>query len=304
MGVMGPDQNLTAGHTSQTRAFSSYKSSYFHSEWGKRWAYGIVIDTVPPPPPDELTVRADSARKRVVVSFKLPLNQQRDIYFMRLFRKLQDQNGADITGWVRVGSNWGPENVLYFDTDVDFFQNNQIRYVYTAQTVTRHNEYSSFSDQLSTRLNKDFMTYGEYPVDFVSQAGVRVEHHGAFGTYPHRRFFTEVIVPNEVRFSFSGRSAHGNIALDGNQYFVRVESLDTGEKFDYPIEIIYNNQPARVEKKDLSVFVSAFKMSKGKEERSSVLEPVFRDWGETGELPRTNSAGVAGHRVFMPSGIR
>lgn len=306
MGVQGPEPALFAGHTSQTRAFSFYRSSYFNGEWSKNWAYGIVLDTVPPNPPDELTVRPDSARKRIVVSFKLPINEQRDIYYMRLFRKLQDQDGNDLTGWTEVGSHWGPENVLYFDTDVDFFQRNQKRYVYAAQTVTRHNEYSPLSDQLATRLNQDFITYGEHGVDFVSQAGVKLELHGAFATYPFKRAFTELVVPNDAHFTFTGRTATGNIALDGNRYFVRLESLDTGETKEYPIQLVYNNQTTRIDRKTLSVFVPGYKPQKtAPVGKAPAPTPVFRNWSVSKPLSKTLVASkTTAKRVFMPSGIK
>jgi hypothetical protein len=264
-----------------------------------------VIDTDPPSPPDEMTVRPDSVRKQIAVSFKLPLNNQMDIYYMRLFRKLQDQNGVDLTSWVQVGSNWGPENVLYYDTDVDFFQNNHIRYAYAAQTVTRHNEYSSLSDQLSSRLNSEYAAYGEYPIDFMSQAGVKLEHHGAFAVSPYKRYLTELVVPNDANFTFSGRHAHGTIALDGNQYFVRIESLDTGEKIDYPINIIYNNQATKINRKTLSVANQSFTtpVTKPVGTNPSVV-PVYRNWKSDKQLPRSITRNPVGKRNFMPSGIK
>lgn len=308
MGVEGPEPTLGVGHTSQTRAFSFYRSSYFHSEWSKTWAYGMVIDVVPPAPPDELQVRPDSIRKRMVVSFKLPQNDQRDIYYMRLFRKLQDADGNDLTGWIVIGQDWGPENVLYFDEDVDFYQNNHIRYVYCAQTVTRHNERSSLSTQLAARLNSDYVTYGEYPIEFVSQPGVKMEHHGAFASYPFRRFLSELVVPNDSEFSFSGRTANGNIALDGNQYYIRIESLDTGETKDYPIQITYNNLPTKVNRKSLALSAQGTKSKKAQETapKRPMKEPVFRNWAPSKPIPRTvvTNRSMANRRNFMPSGIK
>jgi hypothetical protein len=308
MGVMGPEPTLFSGHTSQTQALAPYRSSYFNGEWSKTWAYGIVMDTVAPSPPDEMTVRPDSARKQIVVNFKLPLNQQRDIYYMRLFRKLQDQNGSDLTGWMEIGSKWGPENVLFYDTDVDFFQKNHIRYVYAAQTFTRHNEYSPLSDQLATRLNQDYNTYGEYGVDFVSQAGVKLELHGAFATYPFRRFYTETVVPNDAPFTFAGREANGNIALDNSQYYVRLESLDTGEIKTYPIQLVYNNQKTRVENQKVAVVVPSMKMPTARPQpvgKNPTPPPVFRDWIPNQNLPKTaSSLKATAKKVFMPQGIK
>lgn len=311
MGILGSEPTVGIGAISQTRSFSPYNSSYFHSEWSKDWAYGMTIDAVAPSPPDELRVRPDSSRKQVVVSFKLPTNQQRDIYYMRLFRKLQDENGIDVTGWTRVGSDWGPENVLFFDRDVDFFQDNHVRYVYAAQTVTRHNEFSPLSEQLGTRLNRDFVTYGEYPISFVSQAGVKLEYHGAFGVYPFHRADTELVIPMQTPFVFSGRVAHGNIALDGNMYFVRIESLDTGEVHDYPISIVYNNLPTRIDRKNLTVSVPTKTggTTPPTTPPPTFPTPVFRDWTPMNgqpPLPRgtVSTKPVASRNTFGPGGLR
>ncbi len=228
----------TAGGLQQTRSFSGYKSSYFHSEWSKKWTYGIVIDPVAPSPPDELTVIPDSPRKRIMVTFKIPYNEQRDIYYMRLLRKIQDDHGNDLTDWVQVGPKPGydtSKNVIFYDDHVDYYENNPVKYVYAAQTVTRHGEISGLSDQLAGRLNQRFSIYGEFPVEFVSQQGVKLQHHGAFSTFPFKRFYGEIVVKNGHRMNLSVLELFGNQNMDSVQYWLRVESLDTGEKKDIPI---------------------------------------------------------------------
>jgi hypothetical protein len=256
VGVNGEDPLTIQRNGSQTLPLSPFLSSYFGSEWSKKWVYGMVIDAEPPPPPDELTVRPDSARKRIMVTFRICENPQRDIYKMRLFRKIQSNQGEDLTGWNQVkevsGDNpdeaidFSPKNVLYFDTDVEF---NDYRYVYTCQSISRHDEASTFSDQLAARLNSDWQVFGEFPVMFVSCAGVRPEYFGAFSVFPHRRTRTEIISTDEpstsedkrFKVTLGGREKVGNSMMQPVRYYVRVESLDTGEKRDFPLDITYNN---------------------------------------------------------------
>lgn len=81
--------------------------SYFCTSWNGDWAYAQVIDSSAPDAPDELTARPVSAPDStggpsVHVSFRLPANPQRDINKMVLYRKLQGDDGRDITGWVQV----------------------------------------------------------------------------------------------------------------------------------------------------------------------------------------------------------
>lgn len=242
IGIEGPIP--TAGGLQQTRSFSGFKSSYFHSEWSKKWSYGIVIDPVPPSPPDELTVIPDSPRKRIMVTFKIPYNEQRDIFYMRLLRKIQDDHGNDLTDWVQVGPKPGydtTKNVIFYDTHVEYYENSPVKYVYAAQTVTRHGAISGLSDQLAGRLNQKFSIYGEFPVEFVSQQGVKLEHHGAFSTFPFKRFYGEIVVGNGHRMNLSVLELFGNQNMDSTQYWLRAESLDTGEKKDIPIVTRYEN---------------------------------------------------------------
>lgn len=264
VGPFGNEKLTTAQFGSQTRSLAFHRSSYFAGEWSGRWGYTTVMDSIPPAPPDELNVRAESARKRIVVTMKLPYNPQRDIYMIRLFRKLQDSRGKDLTGWkqaVEYGSvdrkvDFGPQNVLYYDTDVDFFQTNGIRYVYTAQCVSRHHELSALSEQIGVRLNQQFAVAGEYPADFVSCAGVRMEHFGSFSSYPPRRTKSEIVgqspedaAPHDrqsVSMIFSGRNGLSNGSRDTGKYVGRIMSLDTGEERDFPISVTYSPQKQQV----------------------------------------------------------
>lgn len=221
---------------SQTKNIAPFISSYFHGEWSAPWMYATVLDTLPPPPPDELIVRTESHRKRAVITIKLPEDSQRDIQYMRIYRKLKDRSGDDLTGWVILADNLPPINTNVFDDDVDFFEDVGIMYAYTAQTISRHQEMSDLSEQYGAKLNRDWDIFGEHPIEFISNAGVKLTHFGAFSVKPYRKRYYEIIIPvnsngNEpnVNFSFAGRERTGARPSDDRNYVVRVESLDTGE---------------------------------------------------------------------------
>jgi hypothetical protein len=258
IGPLGVDPYQVLQGGSQASKLSPNLSSYFGSEWSGPWAYALIVDQQPPTWPDELTVRPDSMTKKIAVSFRLPNNPQRDIYKMRLFRKLQNEDGKDLTGWVQLAQygsvdrmvDYGPQNVLYYDTDVDYFQSNKIRYVYAGQCISRHEEYSALTEQVGATLNQNFAIFGENPVCFVSSPGVKLQHFGAFATNPYKRFHTEILLKTQqepgttdtsVSFILRGREALGNLLINDSEYLVRVESLDTGERSYIILSNTFNN---------------------------------------------------------------
>ena len=108
IGVLGKDPTVIDPPGTNIDSMTPNDVSYFHSEWGHEWAHAFVIDRSPPNPPDELVVRpisnySDDGGKTykpmVEVTFKLPDNPQRDINKMLLLRKLQDNDGNDLSDW-------------------------------------------------------------------------------------------------------------------------------------------------------------------------------------------------------------
>lgn len=249
VGALGSQRGVVQQDASQTSSTAKMLSSYFRSSWSRKSAYAMCIDTTPPDPPDEMTVRPDSPKKRIVVSFKLPGNPQRDICKMSLFKKTIDSDGEDVDGgWKQISMNgmpiyFAPGNVCFIDTNVEF----DVRYAYAATCYTHHNECSKYSDQVAARLNSDFKNTGEHAVDFMSCGGVDRSYSGAFSVLPYRRTTNELIVrlePNGSRprssFSVSGRTAIGRTQLTEASYLMRVESLDTGERSDTLIDVSYS----------------------------------------------------------------
>ena len=250
----GKDATIVPKFGSHAQSLASHQSSYFYSEWSKKWIYGTCMDDQPPLPPDELQVRPESHRKRIVVTFRLPENHQRDILSMRLFRKLQDEHGRDLTDWLPMVHSDGkvdqaPANVIFYDRDVDFFQISKRRYVYAAQCVSRHGEDSVLSTQLAARLNKDYSSRGEFLVDCVSAQGVRLEYFGAFSVIPFQTTKVETIAqsppqkigqnPGVAAIVLTGRDTISGAQSVSGVYLLRVQSLDTGETSDIPFNLTF-----------------------------------------------------------------
>ena len=255
--IEGKDVTVKESFASNAEKLAKYKSSYFSSEWGNKWSYASCVDNQPPPPPDEIVVRPESHKKRISISFKMPENVQRDISGMRLYRKIKNHMGVDVTDWQRIGSDFGPENVLFFDDfsseSLPFFQQTKFKFVYAATTLTKHGEESTFSDQLCARLNQDYFSKGEFPVEFVSCAGVRKQYTGNFSVYPHAKMKCEIVKAsdpikstgskNKVSVTIGSRNSTGNSILTDSKFIVRVVSLDTGEKKDIPLTSKIVNTP-------------------------------------------------------------
>lgn len=249
LGIFGIDGSTQPTFSSPTGPTAPFKSSYFSSEWNQKWAYGTCVDTQPPPPPDEITVRPESSRKRIVVTMKFPDDSQKDILKMRLLRKFKDENGKDISNWEYISQggvvrDFPPRNSIYFDENVDFFQNSKVKVVYAAQTISRHGEISCLSEQIAARLNAKFKTHGEYPNEFISCAGVRIEYYGSFSTNPRTISYAEMVIDvgadNSRDLVISGRDSFGNIALDSGKYVLRAQSLETGEVVDVPFSASFS----------------------------------------------------------------
>lgn len=272
VGLMGADPTVIPQSGSHTTPVAPNLSNYFYGEWSQ-WIYATVQDNQMPAPPDQLSVRPDSARQCITVTFTVPYNPKRDIYQMKLFRKLQDENGNDLTGWSQLTSqgnlnelNYAPQNVIYIDTNVQYFQTGRVKYVYAAQCYSRHGGASAYSDQVQASLNSDWQTQGEYDNELVSCAGVKTKHFGSFSVYPMRTKVIERILkptPDTVAGSgqpsiaafFRGRETIGNTTMIPVNYIIRVTSLDTGETKDLPFNIDYNNLKSVPKVLNIGVYV-------------------------------------------------
>jgi len=231
------------------------------------------MDMVEPNPPDEFTVRPESHKERVVITWKVPYNPQKDIYYFILYRKLQDSSGKDASDWEQLDVRLGAKNNIYFDNEVEFFQDNKLSYVYAAQTVTRHNEHSLLSCQRAVRLNSEFKFSGEFPIAHVSEDGVSLDAIGAFATKPPRRVSNESIANSKILLT-ARRGVHKNPFRDAT-YCLRIESLDTGQIKDVVLDFKYDDLRPDVEDKEGSVVVQTEHLPRSEEKLRDFVDSVI-----------------------------
>lgn len=276
------DQIGSPDPASQIYFANSFLSSLFLGEWSD-WVYGDILDLEKPDPPDELSVRSDSKNKQIVVTMKVPNNPQRDINKMTILRKIKDSTGADVTDWqvVREYSSadrqgnivnvprfeksanqsqsqrnvdpieFAPQNARFVDSDVDYFQINGFRYVYSVLSHTRHDEISRLGDQIAARLNQDWKRLGEYDNDFVSCAGVELNvSSGQFSVFPAKRsrseFVAKILSGDHASAFVSSRECVGKRFMNNTNYVLRVESLDTGEVQDVIVKTSFQRRPDQI----------------------------------------------------------
>lgn len=183
----------------------------------------------------------------------------RHLYITDFQHEQDDATGtrfqASTRDQVETFVEYAPLNARFLDLDVGYWgEAGAYKYVYAALCHTRHGETSPLSDQLAVRLNSHWQKEGEYPVEFVSCAGVDIDFDtGPFRTYPPIRERTEVIfstrfdkvlnswVPGTV--VLTGQQRLAQKMLNDNHYVVRVESLDNGQHVDVPVDISIKNQP-------------------------------------------------------------
>lgn len=230
---------------SKTSAMATHQSSFFASEWSKQWENAIVLDMIPPVWPDEFTVMPQSFKKRVALSWKLPLNDQQDIQYYIIYRKIISTSGEGFGGWEKLNAVFGDVNALYYDYDVDFSQKNNLEYVYAVQTVSKHGEYSKLSEQLAVKLNADAGSIGEYPIRFVSQAGVDIDDIGIFSKLPIKDNKNQIFAKDKILLML--RENITKKPFLNKTYCIRIESTATAEKKDIYLNVTYDNVIPKLE---------------------------------------------------------
>jgi hypothetical protein len=240
-GVYGQDPTTSAAENESITSVAPNDASFFGTEWSKQWSYAAIVDTSLPDSPDELRVIPRSSENSILVSFKMPGDPQLDICGMKLLRKIRFQDGSE-SEWSELAT-FGPSNSQYVDTDVEFFDQTGKRYVYSAVTLTRHDEISFLSEQIAGRITSRWEKQGELPIELISCVGVDMKYSsGIFSVRPQPTPYTELISESgKVTFKAQERKAKNQ--LQNSFYTIRLESLDTGESVDVPLQISLKNLP-------------------------------------------------------------
>lgn len=272
------NENSVLDKFSQTKNLAGSNATFFESDWSRNWEYVSVIDLVPPEPPDEVYVRPVSSKKQIHISWKMPVDFQKDISGFILYRKLIDQSNEFVSSWVRLSDILPPKNGLFIDEHVEYKEENGgLGYVYAVQTVTAHYEYSSLSDQIAAWISEEAAQIGEIPAKFISESGVSLMMHGQFSVKPIKKIEKEIIAKDIV--SFIGKVGDSQSRFDDTTYTIRLTSLDTGERKEFEIYVDYIDMQGYVKEVPTVVLFSNSTPPKSLTVDTVVVGPATKDKG-------------------------
>ncbi len=205
-------------------AFSSLVSpplaSFYAGDWSD-WAKSEVLDTVPPEPPDEVTVRPVSWKGEIRIAWKVGNDPQRDLTRFKLVRA--KSSAGRVHDWQEIGS-FGIANGSYVDRDVRSYEEGSESYIYALYATSYHGVDSHLSDQVEAKLSP-LGSREELPVVQVGIAGDDRTVHPSGKKPPG---------PTEIkanrRLTFYCRQATSGHPLRDSVYMVEVRSLSTGER--------------------------------------------------------------------------
>lgn len=195
-------------------------ASFYAGDWSE-WGKTQVLDTIPPDPPDEVTVRPVSWRGEIRVCWKVGNNVQRDLTSFKLLRAVSI--AGRISDWVELAT-FPVANGSYVDRDVRPYEEGQTSYVYALYSTSYHGVDSLLSDQMEARLSP-IESREELPVIQAEVRGADRTVHPS-GKQPPG---TTEIKANR-RLTFYCRSTSSGHPLRDSVYLIEVRSLSTGER--------------------------------------------------------------------------
>lgn len=195
-------------------------ASFYAGDWCD-WSKTQVLDTVPPEPPDEITVRPVSWKGEVRVSWKVGNNPQLDLTSFKLVRAMC--MAGRISEWKEVAT-FAVANGSYVDKDVRPYEEGQVSYVYSLYSTSYHGVDSPLGDQIEAKLSNPGSSE-EFPVVQWGVTGPdRTEHPSA----KEKPVSTEIKV--NKRLTFYCRSVTSGHPLRKSFYLIEVRSMSTGER--------------------------------------------------------------------------
>jgi hypothetical protein len=205
-------------------AFSSLISpplaSFYAGDWSD-WMQTEILDTVPPEPPDEITVRPVSWSGVIRISWKVGNDPQRDLTSFKLLRAIS--MAGRISNWTELGT-FVVANGSYVDHDVRPNEEGGVSYIYSLYSTSFHGVDSFLGDQMEARLSH-LSSMEELPVIQTAVRGDDRTVHPS-GKPP--------LGPTEIkanrRLTFYCRSTSSGHPLRDSTYMVEVRSLSTGER--------------------------------------------------------------------------
>lgn len=205
-------------------AFSSLVTpplaSFYAGDWCD-WAKTQVLDTVPPEPPDEVTVQPVSWRGEIRVSWKVGNDPQLDLTSFKLLRATSV--AGRVSSWAELGT-FVVANGSYTDRNVRPYEEGQTGYIYALYATSFHGVDSFLSDQMEARLSP-IGSQEELPVIQAEIAGADRTVHPSGKRPPG----TTEVKANR-RITLYCRRTNSGHPLRDSTYLVEVRSLSSGER--------------------------------------------------------------------------
>lgn len=196
----------------QKSSQKEYYSQYFMSNPSKEWIYVNVIDSKVPNFPVYLNATPQTKDKKIILSWQLPDDSQRDIVGFRLYRRSNSKQT-----WNKIFDTTR-ENNFYVDEDVVLGS----KYIYAVSCYDAH-EYESFlSLQIQTQLNENFnIDKKEKDSILISYPGAKVSD---FLTLIKRNVFD--IEPMIAKKRLKIKVRH-DFNEDNKTYLIKITNLNT-----------------------------------------------------------------------------
>lgn len=204
------------------------QASFYAAEWSD-WARVAVLDTVPPDPPDELTVMPISPKGQVRITWKMPNDPQRDISSVTLLRSTGQ--GGRYGDWVKLGA-FIPANGVFVDTAVRPHESSHESYMYAMYSLSFHGQRSVLSERIVARLTDRSRYLGEEPVRLAGPRGMDATDHALGPVSPPPR---ELVASDSVRVYIRG--AESALPLFDRTYVIEIQSLATGERAEVTLDV-------------------------------------------------------------------
>jgi hypothetical protein len=199
-----------------------YVSYYFESDPSKNWIYVDIIENVPPPPPNTFQIVPNSPLKHMAIYWVKPVNDQRDIQTIRVYRRSKVGEA-----WTRIAEVPERQN-MYVDRGVSVGR----QYIYALTAIDVHGFESFLSTQVMAELNPNYtLEKVERQLRWISGSGAKIsEQNSVFKKFLDR---TEQIVAKN-HFSIGINS---KFAGDDKDLIIRVTSLDTHDQHEFRVKL-------------------------------------------------------------------
>jgi hypothetical protein len=211
--------------------FIEYRSFYYAGEPSRQWAYVHIEENIPPPPPSNIKIVPNSIEKNIRIMWLKPVNIQRDIKYIKLYRRLKIGDPWENLGKFEANQTFYLDNLEQFKAeDGSINYNNKYIYAFIAQDI--HGIDSFLSMQIQAELNPKFaIEKEERKLKWISGSGTKLEETDLI----LKKFLddTEAIVAKK-NIKLSPTPEFNDVSKN---LLIKVTSLDTHEKKEFKVTL-------------------------------------------------------------------